>query len=98
MSIATEILKLRNDPTSSVSLLLGAMEWAQATKNHAIRVMRSHAVKQAVDLVLLNVAVHAQEPQNEPRSRENRRVAITPQRRRRRFDPDTLLHQRRLFG
>ena len=98
MSIATEILKLRNDPTSSVSLLLGAMEWAQATKNQDIRVMRSHAIKQAVDLVLLNVAAYAQEPQGEPHSRENRRVAVAPRRRRRRMDPDALLHQRRLFA
>jgi hypothetical protein len=98
MSIATEILKLRHDHTSSVSLLLGSIEWAQATKNHDIRVMRSHAIKQAADLVILNVAVYAQETPNEPRIRGNRRAASTPRRSRRRFDPDTLLHQRHLFA
>ena len=98
MSIATEILKLRHDHTSSVALLLGAIEWAQATKNHDIRVMRSHAIKQAADLVILNVAVHAQGTQNEPCVRGNRRAAPAPRRSRRRFDPETLLHQRRLFA
>ena len=85
MGIAAEILKLRNDPTSSVSLLLGAIEWAQATKNHDIRVMRSHAIKQAADLVILNVAVYAQETQNEPPVRGNRRATATPRRSQRRW-------------
>jgi len=98
MSIASEILKLRNDHTSSVSLLLGAIEWAQATKNHDTRVMRSHAIKQAADLVIINVAVYAQETQNEPPVGGNRRAISTPRRSRRRFDPGTLLYQRRLFA
>ena len=93
-SIATEILSLRRDQTSSVSLLLGAIEWHRAATNDNFKLMRGHAVLQAIDLVLLNVAVHSLEAQ------ENRRAKLTPRRRRRCFDPGMIQQQRqhRLFA
>ena len=99
MSIATEILSLRRDQTSSVSLLLGAIEWQRASKNDSMMLMRGHAVGQAIDLVLLNVAVHAQETRDERHGPENRRVVPAPRRRRRRSDPGILLQrQHKLFA
>jgi len=98
-SIAAEILSLRRDQTSSVSLLLGAIDWQRATTNDNFMLMRGHAVLQAIDLVLLNVAVHSLEAQFEPHINENRRATLTPRRRRRRFDPGQLLQrQHRLFA
>jgi len=98
MSIGTEILSLRRNQTSSVSLLIGAIEWQRATNNDSIKLMRSHAVLQAVDLVLLNVAVHAQETTDEQLTRKNRRAAVPSRRKRRISDPHTLLRQQRLFA
>ena len=99
MSITTEILSLRRDQTSSVSLLLGAIEWQRATKNDSMMLMRGHAVVQAIDLVLLNVAVHAQETTDEAYFPENRRTVAVPRRRRRRSDLGVLLQrQHKLFA
>jgi hypothetical protein len=60
MSIATEVLSLRRDQSSSVRVLQAAIEWQQAAKDDRM-LMRGHAVAQAADQVLLNVAVHAAE-------------------------------------
>ena len=98
MGITTEILSLRRNQTSSVSLLIGAIEWQHAAKSDSAKLMRSHAVLQAADLVLLNTAVHAQETMDEPRNRGSRRAATPSRRRRRRSDPSTLLRQHRLFA
>ena len=99
MSIATEILSLRRDQTSSVSLLLAAIEWQRATKNDSMMLMRGHAVVQAVDLVLLNVAVHAGEAKDEQHTPENRRALTLPRRRRHRSDSGMLLQrQHKLFA
>ena len=99
MSIAKEILSLRRDQTSSVSLLLGAIEWQRATQNDSMMLMRGHAVVQAVDLVLLNVAVHALETKDEPYLPENRRMVTVARRRRRRSDLGVLLQrQQKLFA
>jgi hypothetical protein len=99
MSIGTEILSLRRDQNSSLSFLLGAIEWQSAAQNADIKLMRGHAVMQAADLVLLNTAVHALEMQDEPHIRETRRAALPPHRKRRRADPGMLLQrQHRLFA
>ena len=99
MSIGTEILSLRRDQTSSVSFLLGAIEWQSAAQNADTKLMRSHAVTQAADLVLLNVAVYSLEMLDEPRTHETRRAPVPPRRKRRRFDPDHLSQrQHRLFA
>jgi len=100
VSIAAELLSLRSDQTSSVSMLLSAIDWARATKNTGIKMMRSHGIKQAADLVLLNVAAHAQGAllQNEtPVQPRNRPWAAYP-RRRRRSDPGMSQRQQRLFA
>ena len=96
MSIATEILNLRRDQTSSVSALLAAIEWQRVALNEAHILARGYAVMQAADSVLLNVTVHAVEMLDQPRIRETRR-AVVPSRRRRdlgRFSQ----HQRALFA
>ncbi len=58
MSIATEILSLRRDRSSSVSLLLGAVEWAHSA-NGVNAIGREFDAAKAADLVLLTTAVHA---------------------------------------
>lgn len=62
MSITTEVLSLRRNQASSVRALQAAIEWQQAAKDDRM-MMRGHAVAQAADLVLLNVAAHAAEAQ-----------------------------------
>jgi hypothetical protein len=60
--------------------------------------MRDYAVKEAADLVLVNVAAHAAEALNEPPTIRNIRRAVVPFRRKpRRSDPGQL-RQRRLFA
>jgi hypothetical protein len=66
MSIGAEVLSLRRQQGSSVEALIGAMDWQRAaakdTKDPRY-VARGHAVLEAVDNVLLKVAVHAAEAQ-----------------------------------
>ena len=100
MSIATEILSLRHSQDSSVSLLIGALEWARAATGVNSIGREFDAVK-AADLVLLNVAVHAAEALNEqPTAKGTRRVALAPKRRSHRSDKGRLTNriQRRLFA
>jgi hypothetical protein len=63
MSCATAVLCLRREQSSSVELLLGAIDWQSNAKDALVARMRGHAVTQAADTVLLNVAVHAAEAQ-----------------------------------
>jgi len=66
MSIGAEVLSLRRQQGSSVEALIGAMDWQRAaakdTKDPRY-IARRHAVLEAVDNVLLKVAVHAAEAQ-----------------------------------
>jgi hypothetical protein len=62
MSIAMEVLSLRRDRLGSVELLLAALEWQKAAQDTR-SLMRGQAVIEAVDTVLLKVAVHASEAQ-----------------------------------
>lgn len=97
MSIATEILSLRHNQTSSVEIFLGALDWQKAAQDDEHILSRGYAVTEAADLVLLNVAVHAAEALSEPpKIRRTRRAVPSSRRNRRRFDPPQL-HQRRLF-
>lgn len=59
MAIASTILSLRRNQSSSVELLLGALDWERAATQYDHRAARHYAVLQAVDQVLLNVAAHA---------------------------------------
>jgi|SRR5215472_4340850 len=98
MSIATEILSLRRDQSSSVATLIAAMEWESAAEDDVHMVSRGYAVMQAVDIVLLNVAVHTADALAEPpKSRRTRRAVLPFPSKRRRPDPGQL-HQRRLFA
>ena len=98
MSIATEILNLRRDQSSSVSALLAAIEWECAAEEDIRILARGYDVMQAADRVLLNVAAHAADALSElPTIRRNRRAVLPFWRKRRRPDPGQL-HQRRLFA
>ncbi len=80
MSIATEILSLRRDRSSSVSLLLGALEWANSA-NGVNAIGREFDAAKAADLVLLTTAVHAAavDTLNEqPTPQKFRRAALPP--------------------
>jgi hypothetical protein len=59
MSIATEVLSLRRDQSSSVSALLAAIEWECAAEDEMRLLARGHDVMRLADDVLMNVAAHA---------------------------------------
>ena len=84
MSIATEILALRRNRSSSVELLLGAIEWARQAPGGYVAEARMFAALEAADRVLLNTAAHAAEALNEPQTTQRSRRATMPSRRRRR--------------
>jgi hypothetical protein len=100
MGIATEILSLRRNQTSSVKTLLGALEWTYAAPVGTHSVARAYAAAEAADIVLLNVAVHAAEALNQPTVRSTRRAALPTRRKSRRSDTGQLTNriQRRLFA
>jgi hypothetical protein len=56
MSVVTEILSLRQDRISRVPRLLAALDWQKS----AYEKDRGVAVTEAADLVLVNVAAHAE--------------------------------------
>jgi hypothetical protein len=91
MGIATEILSLRRNQISSVRTLLAAVDWTRAaTEEHFVRA-RAHAVAEAADIVLLNVAAHAAEALNEkPTTRKSRRATLPSRRKPRRSDSGRL--------
>ena len=61
MSIATEILSLRKEQSSSVKMLANLLEFQYSPQGKSASLYQAYAVQQATDLVLLNVAVHALE-------------------------------------
>lgn len=75
MSIGAEVLSLRKSQGSTVETLLAALDWQNAAEG-IHKLTRGHAVTEAVDKVLLKVAVHAAEAE---RSFET--PAVTPRRR-----------------
>jgi hypothetical protein len=99
MSVVSEILNLRRDKFSSVTRLVAALgRQGCPSENCAHIPMRDYAVREAADLVLLNVAAHAAEQLSDPsESRKSRRAVVPFQRKPRRSDPGQL-HQRRLFA
>jgi hypothetical protein len=97
MSIATDILRLRQNKSSSVTTLIAMLDWQKAARDVGHFLSRGFAVTEAADLVLLNVAVHVAEALSErPAIRRTRRT-VPSSRRKRHFDPGQL-HQRRLFA
>jgi hypothetical protein len=100
MGIADEILCLRRNQTSSVTLLLGALEWVDAGSLGPRSVARAFAAAEAADIVLLNVAAHAAEAMNEPTTISGARRATLPSRSKRRHGSGPLFNriQHRLFA
>jgi len=100
MSIATNILNLRRDRSSSVETLLALIDWEHQawTRNH--KMSRHYAVEQAADVVLMNVAAHAAEADKyltAPDSAGPETRAFVRTRKGRRSGPGWL-HQRRLVA
>jgi hypothetical protein len=98
MSIASDILSLRQNQSSSVKALMAMIDWQCAALDDIHFLARGHAVTQAADLVLLNVATHAAEALNEPPVIRRTRPALSTSRRKRRRSDPGQLHQRRLFA
>jgi hypothetical protein len=97
MSIATDILSLRRDQSSSVSALLAAIEWEVAAEEDIRILARGYDVMRMADAVLVNVAAHAADALIEPPTiRRTRRAGLLSWRKRR-SDPGEF-HQRRLFA
>jgi hypothetical protein len=98
MGIATEILSLRRDQSSSVSALLAAIEWECAAEDDLHMLARGHDVMRMVDIVLANVAAHAAEALSEPPTIRRTRRAVLPPRRKRRGSDTPHLRQRSAFA
>ena len=94
MSVATEILSLRQDQFSSVERLMAAFEWERAAEADEHILSRGFAVAVAVDLVLLNVAVHAADALSEPPAIHRTRRSHLTSRRKPRRPKKPQLHQR----
>jgi hypothetical protein len=98
MSIATDILSLRQNQSSSVKTLLAMLDWQKAAQDDGHILSRGFAVSEAADLVLLNVAVHVAEALSEPPPiRRIHRTVSSPRRKRRPSDTPQL-RQHRLFA
>jgi hypothetical protein len=103
MSIANEILGLRRNQISSVTALLAAIEWTLAAPIGSHSVARSYAAAEAADIVLLNVAAHAQVAaellnQTSPKPPRKTRRSTLPWRKSHHSDKGPLSYQRRLFA
>ena len=97
MSIATEILSLRRDRSSSVETLLGLIGWERQAWGADHRTSRHYAVLSAADAVLLNVAVHAAEAERDLMMPPGTRRFIAGTRRLRRSRPGNLSQRLRVF-
>jgi hypothetical protein len=98
MSIVAEILSLRRSQTSSVEILLGALDWQKSAQDKQHILARGYAVFEAADMVLLNVAAHAAGTLNEPPRVRRTRHAVPSSRRNRRRTDSGQSHQRMLFA
>jgi hypothetical protein len=74
MSLASDILALRRDKSSSIETLLSLLEWARSAPNKDLAEMRAYSVAQAADTVLLNVTVHALQAQDSAPPHETRQA------------------------
>jgi hypothetical protein len=90
MSIATEILSLRRDQSSSMTTLLALLDWQRSAPNRDFAETRWYAAQRAADLVLLNAAVHALEAQDHFPIRGTRRIIRSLWGKRRRSDTPQL--------
>jgi hypothetical protein len=97
MSITTEILSLRRNQSSSVETLMAKIEWLKAAGQEAHILTRGFAVREAADIVLLNVATHAAEALNARPVIHNTRRALSTSRRKLRHSDPGRLQQRKLY-
>jgi len=75
---------------------MAKIEWLKAAGEEAHILTRGFAVREAADIVLLNVATHAAEALNEPPVIHKTRRVLSTSRRKRHFDPSRL-QQRKLY-
>lgn len=97
MSIATDILNLRRNQSSSVSTLIAMIDWQKSAQDEDHKMSRGFAVTEAADDVLMNVAVYVAEALNEPPVIHKTRRAFSIFRRKLRHSDPGRLHQRRLY-
>ena len=98
MGIATDILNLRHNQLSSVTLLSSALERLQDAHHDKVASRLFQAIE-AADLVLTNVAAHAAEAlvAQRPTKGTTQRV-ISMRQRSRRFNSGPSTIQRQLFA
>jgi hypothetical protein len=98
MSIATDILSLRKNQSSSVTTLIALLDWQKAAQDDGHILSRGFAVTEAADRVLLNVAAHVAEALSEPPPIRRTRSIVASSRRKRRPSDTPQLRQHRLFA
>jgi hypothetical protein len=97
MGIATDILNLRHNQLSSVTLLISALErFNNSPRERALN--RLFQVDEAADLVLTNVAAHAAEALVAPQPTGTTQRVISMRQRSRRFNSGPSTLQRQLFA
>ena len=97
MGIATDILNLRNNQLSSVTMLISALERFHDSP-HDRALNRLFQVDEAADMVLTNVAAHAAEALVAQRPIGGRTPRVLSMRRNRRFKTGPSTLQRQLFA
>jgi len=99
MNLVSEILDLRRNTFSSAARLMAALNRQGCPTDQCVHApMRDYAVREAADLMLLNVAAHAAEALNQPPTIHKTRRTVVPFRRKQRRSDPGQLRQRRLFA
>jgi hypothetical protein len=92
MSITTEIVSLRRNQSSSVETLIAKIEWLKAAEEEAHISSREFGVREAADIVLLNVAAHAAEALIEPPLTIRPAASLDSRRKLRHTDPGRCIN------
>jgi hypothetical protein len=93
MTMVSEILSLRSNRASTVSVLRALLDWQKAAQDGAYILSRVYAVAEPVDIV----AAHAAEALNKPPTTRTTRRSVLMSRRKRRRSDTPQLRQRSLF-
>ena len=99
MALGSDLLNLRRNKSSTVTILLNAMERLAAAQSQTVYMTRKFALNDLSDAVLTNVAVHATESYwgDNPRPKA-RRSTPSARRGRRRLGSHFSSHQQSLFA
>jgi len=98
MGIATDILNLRHNQLSSVTLLSSALERVEDAPHDKVAI-RLFQAAEAADLVLTNVAAYAAEAMVAPQqAKGTTQRAVSMRQRSRRFNSGPSTLQRQLFA